>query len=141
MLGRLWHVANRSVQLRCFVTLKCTEGRGEASGTLHAKVLSRLAYNHFMIVFKAMDPGKGTRKKFLQGYFFVAGLPLAFPKKRPFCLPDRFAGIFAMMPLLDGQRNWFAAGGSRLAELSRVAAGGAADELCRSRTAAAGRAA
>src|SRR5580704_7665143 len=44
-------------------------------------------------------------------------------------------------PLLDGQRNWPAAGGSRLAELSRGAAGDAADELCRSRTAAAGRAA
>ncbi len=45
-------------------------------------------------------------------------------------------------PLPDGQRRgWAWPGGSRLAELSRGAAAGAADELCRSRTAAAGRAA
>jgi hypothetical protein len=45
-------------------------------------------------------------------------------------------------PLLDGQRSgWPSAGGSRLAELSRGAGDGAADELCGSRTAAAGRAA
>src|SRR5271157_1381477 len=43
---------------------------------------------------------------------------------------------------LVGERSGSpAAGGSRLGELSRGAAGGAADELCRSRTAAAGRAA
>jgi hypothetical protein len=45
-------------------------------------------------------------------------------------------------PLPDGQRRgWPWPGGSRLVELSRGAASGAADELCRSRTAAAGRAA
>ena len=45
-------------------------------------------------------------------------------------------------PLLDGQRSVRpAAGVFQLAELSRGAAGNAADELCGSRTAAAGRAA
>jgi hypothetical protein len=44
-------------------------------------------------------------------------------------------------PLPDGQRSWPSAGGSRLAELSRGAGDGSADELCGSRTATAGRAA
>jgi hypothetical protein len=77
---------------------------------------------------------------FFGGKFLLANVRRDVSHLRDDSPPHRTA--CQCRPLLDGQRRIGpAAGGSQLRELSRGAAGDAADEFCRSRTATAGRAA